>query len=68
MRDRIEFGSFWPPARATPTFPPLRRLFLYKGEAKPPQRRINNLGWAKLNRRNGPSGLAKRNVPNEPFY
>ena len=57
------FPPFPPPveiAEAIPTFPPLRRLFLYKGEAKPPHRRINNLGWAKLNRRNGPSGLAKR--------
>jgi hypothetical protein len=31
-----------------------------KVRPKPPHRRINNLGWAKLNRRNGPSGLAKR--------
>ncbi len=41
-----------------------------KERPKPPPLRINNLGWAKLNRRNGPSALAKRNYtsrfPNAP--
>jgi hypothetical protein len=31
-----------------------------KERSKPPPLRINNLGWAKLNRRNGPNTVAKR--------
>jgi hypothetical protein len=46
---------------AIPTFPQPRRLPIYKVRQKQPCYGINDLGWAKLSRRTGPSGLAKRN-------
>ncbi len=61
------FPLFPPPLEIAARFPHSHRptTLPNKGEAKPPHRRINNLGWAKLNRRNGPSGLAKRSSPFE---
>jgi len=57
------FPPFPPPLEIAPRFPHSHRFddfFLYQSEAKQPPLRFNNLGWAKLNRRNGPSALAKR--------
>ncbi len=46
---------------AIPTFPPLDHDYTYISEAKTTlAKRINHLGWAKLNCRSGPKKLAKR--------
>ncbi len=62
------FPPFPPPleiAGAIPTFPQLRRLFLYKKTKHPGEaenrlaKEINQLGWAKIKCRSGPRVLAK---------
>ena len=54
---------FPPPSEIAPRFPHSHSFdddSYIKERPKPPPLRINNLGWAKLNRRNGPTTLAKR--------
>jgi len=69
-KPKARFPLFPPPLEIAVRFPhstPLRRLETYiKERAKSPSLGINNLGWAQLNRRNGPDTLAKRTPPVNP--
>jgi hypothetical protein len=38
---------------------------IYKVRPNPPRLRINNLGWARINRRSGPISVAKRQKARE---